>query len=201
MKPLELEGKRIGKITILKRIENNKYGQSRWLCRCDCGNEWIIQSSNLWRIKQCKSCSNKNRPIKHGDSRKRLNNIYLGMRNRCENPGNSSYEHYGKRGIRVAEEWKDYETFKTWALNNGYDDSKSIERIDVNKDYTPDNCAWIDLKNQCFNKRNSLRFEMNGVIKDLAQIAKEKNINYYTLYSRIKTGMDIETAVKKPIKR
>ena len=197
MKPLELDGKQFGSITVIKRVENSKAGKSRWLCRCGCGAEWVVTAGNLKRIKGCKECSKKIKAKKHGDSGTRLYNIYLGMMNRCNNKANYSYSHYGNRGISVCDEWKnDYLVFKQWALANNYDDTKSIERIDVNGNYDPGNCEWIDMRDQVHNRTNSRRYQMNGRTLDVAQWAKEYNINYYTLLSRLDKGMDIKAALE-----
>lgn len=198
MKALDLTGKTFGEITVLSRAENTKDGTTQWLCKCSCGSEWVVRAGNLKRIKTCRECSFKKPYKKHGDCGTRLYNIYMGMRNRCENDNNTSYSHYGGRGITVCSEWQNYDIFKEWALASGYDDTKSIERIDVDGNYEPDNCTWIDMKEQSYNKRNSLRFEIDGKPQDLAEIAEKYNVNYFTLYSRVKRGIDIKTAVSMP---
>lgn len=195
MKASELTGKRFGNITVISRAENTKGGKTQWLCRCDCGKEWVVQAGNLKKIKMCRECSYKNPYVKHRGYGTRLYNIYMGMKNRCENKKNYSYSYYGERGIVVCEEWQDFNKFQEWANDNGYDDKKTIERIDVNGNYCPANCDWVDIKTQSRNKRNSLRFEIDGKIQDLAEIAEKYNVNYFTLYSRVKRGIDIQTAV------
>lgn len=195
MRALDLAGKTFGEITVLSRAENTKCGKTQWLCRCSCGKEWIVQAGNLKKIKTCRECSFRNPHKKHGDYGTRLYNIYMGMRNRCENKNNSSYSHYGGRGIYVCSDWQDFNAFKEWALANGYDDAKSIERIDVNGNYEPNNCTWIEMREQRHNTRVSRKFTLNGKTQDLALWAKEYGVNYYTLYSRIERGIDIETAL------
>lgn len=195
MKALELTGKRFGNITVIRRADNTKDGKTQWLCRCDCGKEWVVQAGNLKRIKTCRECSFKKPYKKHGDYGTRLYNIYMGMRNRCENDNNANYSHYGGRGITVCSEWQNYNIFKEWALANGYDDTKSIERIDVDGNYEPDNCTWIEMREQCHNKRGSIKFTLNGKTQDLALWAREYGVNYFTLYSRIRRGIPLETAL------
>lgn len=196
MKALELAGKQFGNITVLKRVKNTKSGNTRWLCRCSCGTEWEVSSNNLKHIKSCNECANKIRGVRHGDSKTRLYKIYCGMLSRCNNKTNYSYSHYGNRGVSVCKEWNDnYLAFKQWALQNNYDDTKSIERIDVNGNYDPSNCKWISRNDQVHNRTNSRRYEINGKTQDAAQWAREYGINYYTLLSRLDRGMDIKAAL------
>lgn len=197
MQANELAGKKFGEITVIRRVENDKYGKTRWLCRCSCGKEWEVASGNVKHIKSCRKCAYENPKQKHGDSNTRLYRIYQGMLNRCKNKTNYSYLHYGYRGISVCKEWdNDYLFFKQWAIQNGYDDTKSIERIDVNGDYEPNNCKWIDRKEQVHNRTNSRRYEINGKIQDAAQWARESGVNYYTLLSRLDRGIEIKNALE-----
>lgn len=205
MKASELVGKRFGNIEVLRREPNNKYGNTMWLCRCDCGTEWVVVAGALKYIRNCRKCGYKKvaeHRTKHGGAYTRLYKVYKGMLGRCNNPNRKGYQNYGGRGINVCEEWQGengYETFRKWALENGYDDKQSIERIDVNGDYCPENCKWIKKSDQAYNKRNSLIYEMDGKKQDLAQWAREYGINYYTLWSRLKRGMDIRSALTKPL--
>ena len=131
-----------------------------WRIKCSCGNVFIAQPSSSHG--RCKECGYKYNSIVrsfHGESpdtgknATRLYRIWTGMRNRCNNPNNHNYVYYGSRGISVCEEWDDYLTFKIWALKNGYNDNLTIDRIDVNGNYTPHNCRWITQSEQCKNKR------------------------------------------------
>lgn len=171
-KKLDLLGKKFGRLTVVSEAEpkHTEYGnRRRWLCLCDCGNYTTVDQTNLVsdRSKSC-GCYRKElvtqSQTKHGEGgekhRTRLYRVWLGMNERCRNPKHISYYLYGGRGIGVCNEWKNsYECFKAWAENHGYDcDAKrgvcTLDRIDVNADYSPDNCRWVDMKVQNSNRRN-----------------------------------------------
>lgn len=205
MKASDLVGKRFGSIEVLRREPNDKYGKTRWLCRCDCGTEWVASVATIKRIGRCRKCGYRKvseSNTKHGDCTTRLYHIYRGMLNRCTNPNNYGYHWYGGRGIRVCDEWqgnKGYESFKAWALVNGYNDEQTIERIDVDGNYCPDNCKWIPQNEQAHNRRSSRVYEVDGKRQDLSQWAKDYGVEYHALRSRLRRGMDIREALTKPI--
>ena len=155
MPPLiDITGQRFGRLTVVKR-----YDVTRWLCRCDCGNETYSDSYQLRKgiTKSCgclqkELCGNQHR--KHGFTKTRLYRIYYRMKERCYRPTNDNYKYYGGLGITVCDEWlKSFITFKDWALSHGYADNLTIDRINNELGYMPSNCRWITIQEQQKNRR------------------------------------------------
>lgn len=154
MRALQLQGKVFKRLTVIKRLENNSQGQSRWLCQCSCGNTTKTVGSKLTsgRTTSCGCLGLENATqakIKHGDApfaqekRTRLYRTWAAMKRRCYNPNVKAWPWYGGKGVTVCPEWHDYAAFKAWALTSGYDDDLEIDRIDSGGNYSPDNCQWI----------------------------------------------------------
>ena len=133
---------------------------------------------------------------KHGGKGTKLYQIWCGIKRRCYKPSCKSYSHYGGRGITMCEDWKDdYSVFKEWALSNGYEDGLSIDRIDNNKGYYPENCRWATIKEQNSNKRTTLRIQYKGETKTLQEWAKILGMKSHTLYHRVcRVGWSVERA-------
>lgn len=102
---------------------------------------------------------------RHGLSHHPLNAIWRGMKRRCNNKSNPSYQRYGAKGIRVCEEWNDFEPFYNWAISNGWTNGLSIDRIDNSRGYSPDNCRWVTVKDQSRNRTNNVSITVNGITK------------------------------------
>lgn len=164
-KCIDLTGMVFGRLTVVKRVGNyvspSGGKRAQWLCKCSCGNEVIVIGRNLRKgLTQSCGClqkeifaKNTNNPPTHRSTGTRLHNEWRGMKARCYIPSCSNYEYYGARGIKVCDEWKDnFEAFREWAINNGYTDNLTIDRIDVDKDYSPQNCRWITFQKNCWNR-------------------------------------------------
>lgn len=157
-KLIDISGQRFGMLVVFNREESiNK--RTMWLCRCDCGNEVVVESYNL-RSGHTQSCgcyqkkATSTANTKHGHTRTRLYRIWNCMKNRCYRKVYHAYKHYGGRGITICDEWKNnFQAFYDWAMANGYRDDLSIDRIDSNKNYNPFNCRWTTMAEQNKNKR------------------------------------------------
>lgn len=159
---LHLEGERYGKLVVMEEAESiySKTGKMirRWKCKCDCGNITIVRHGDLRNGSTvscgCYNYEKESAAKTHGYSRTKLGNVFEGMKQRCNNPKNKNYEKYGGRGIKICTEWlNDPKKFFDWAIKNGYKEGLSIDRIDVNGNYEPDNCRWADNEAQCLNQR------------------------------------------------
>ena len=138
---------------------------------------------------------------RHGLRHKRIYNIWRSMRQRCMNPNCYSYKHYGAKGVSVCDEWQDPKVFSEWAYKNGYADDLTIDRIDVNGNYTPDNCRWVTQKVQQNNRRNNSLLEYNGVTHTTHEWSEIVHISYRTLWARINVrGWNVEKALTTPVR-
>lgn len=148
----DLVGERFGRLVVLEYLGPGKWGKHRWLCECDCGNRISITTSGLTGTQKTLSCGclrketllmNRADPTKHGLHKHKLYSVHKQMIQRCQNPNAQRWKYYGGKGISVCKEWYDFLKFYNWALSSGYREGLSIDRIDNNKDYEPDNCQWI----------------------------------------------------------
>lgn len=159
MKKLELHGHVFGSLRVVKCDGPNKEGAISWLCECECGNYASVRGSDLKRgfTKSC-GCAAKSvllrRNTTHGGSKTRIYRIWQAMIDRTSNPRASRYSYYGGRGISICHEWRDFAAFRLWAMANGYSDNLSIDRIDNDGNYQPDNCRWATQQMQVQNRRS-----------------------------------------------
>ena len=206
---IDLTGQTFGRLKVIERVENDKFNKVCWLCECQCENKTkIIVTTLRLRRKDTQSCGCLHKEklaamfTKHGKRYSKLYTIWNNMKARTLNPNNDRYENYGGRGIKVCEEWVgDFSTFYDWAINNGYKEGLSIERKDVNGDYCPENCTWIQLKDQAKNKTNTHYIEYNNKTQSLTEWSKETGIPFNTLQARIVTlGWSIDKALETPVR-
>lgn len=199
-------GKRFGRLTVLSYSHSIGYTKY-YLCKCDCGNEKTISKCSLTSGKS-KSCGCLHREIvKSTLGRPRLPNgyvrlgrIYNGMKKRCYDERSNRYSRYGARGIGICSEWlSDKNAFRLWAINNGYRPGLSIDRINNDEDYCPENCRWIDPRDQLSNYSKNVFIEFNGKRQTLAQWSRELNMPTSTLHNRIRVhGWSVERALTEP---
>lgn len=135
----------------------------------------------------------------NGGYKSRLYIIYKDMQDRCYNVKSVSYSCYGGRGIKIAEEWKTFSAFEEWAYASGYAENLTIDRVDVDGDYSSKNCRWCTRKEQANNRRNNVYLTYKGETKTLTQWAEERGINRKTLQQRLGNGLSMEEALSKPL--
>ena len=198
--PLEI-GKIYGNLKVLNFDHKDSKRGDFYLTECiNCGKRKIRQATYIRRetIKCCK--------IEKGYSKTRLFGIWMGVRQRCNDKNCVAYVDYGDRGITICDDWnKSFKIFRAWALNNGYKEGLSLERIDVNGNYCPENCRWITMYEQAINKRNTIRFFSKNIAKEL-QNKNWKKIRQYglLLFSKLvkaRAGFVCELCKKCEIKK
>lgn len=208
----DLVGKRFGKLTVVDLVQNEGEKRKRALCRCDCGTVKNVAISSL-RSGDTTSCgciwkeAIKKSNSTHGKTGTKLHNAWRAMKARCNIRSCSNFEYYGGRGIRVCEEWnRSYATFQEWAINNGYSEGLSIDRIDPNGNYEPSNCRWEDKEVQARNRRTrrtsktgvagvSIRLDHANTSYRVSIRANGKNINigsFGDLYSAVEARKQAE---------
>ena len=166
---IDLTGQKFGRLLVIERAGSDKSKNATWLCACDCGNCIIVCRPHLRRgaTVSCgchRKAQNITARITHGGRKERLYTVWANMHARCGHESRPDYKHYGGRGITVCAEWKNYGNFRSWALANGYDENApfgecTIDRIDVNGNYEPTNCRWVDMAEQSRNKRTTRKKE------------------------------------------
>lgn len=194
----DLTGQKFGRLTALYRLHNIT-GKTKWLCACDCGNLKEVTLSDLKKgnTQSC-GCLYKDIHTKHKKCDTRLYCIFGAVKSRCYNKNNKRYKDYGGRGIAVCSEWKDnFQAFYDWAINNGYNDSLTIDRIDVNGNYEPSNCRWVTPKQQARNRRSNRNYTIKGETHCLSEWCEILGLNYRTVQYRINIlNQNIERALR-----
>lgn len=158
MKIVDIAGQRFGHLTVVRRV-GSKWGHSLWECKCDCG---VVCQRTANQLTQNHSiscgCMTKNSQhlsnFKHGETGTRLYRIWKAMRTRCSNSNVPYFKYYGGKGVSVCEEWTNsFESFQEWALSHGYVDNLTIDRINGDGNYEPQNCRWVTMTVQNQNKK------------------------------------------------
>ena len=207
----DLAGQKFNNFKVIEyAYTKNKRGY--WKCKCLCGKIRNVETYKLKTgiIKSC-GCLNMNKKgkenflFKHGLTDERLYSTWDNMKSRCYNIKNKRYKNYGGRGICVCKEWKNnFLSFYNWAMENGYQDDLTIDRIDVNGDYEPNNCRWVTIKEQANNKTTNHIIEYKGEKHTLSEWSRLLPINIsQTLlkYRLDKLNWSIEDTFTKPVRR
>ena len=191
-----LTGKKFGRLTVIgvsRKVESGNRERYYWRCKCDCGNEKEVRTDCLTSglVKAC-GCLKKDQDKinltkyhKHKLSHTKLWDTYYGMKSRCYDKTDKRYSDYGGRGIEICPEWlENFENFVSWSLENGFDDNLQIDRIDNDSGYSPQNCRWISIKENCRNRRSNVMIEYQGKMITLVELSEILNIPYKTAYSK-----------------
>lgn len=201
------DGMRFNHIVVVRRDHRDERGEYWFLCRCDCGTEFLLRQGSLKHKKSCgcmRQEMNRMQATRHGGKYERLYKVWDGIKYRCNNPNSPEYENYGGRGIKVCDEWKtDYAAFRKWAMENGYDPNApkmkcTIDRIDVNGNYEPNNCRWGDERLQSNNRRKNKRLTIKGETHTVAEWSRISGVGSKTILYRLKTGWIPEDAIFTP---
>ena len=191
---LYLEGKKFGRLNVVKFVGMSRGHDSEFLCKCDCGEIRIVRGYSL-KIGNTTSCGCYQKEVcsatfkGHGLSKDPAYRIIMKMKERCENTNSTGFERYGGRGITICKEWSDHpETFVKWAYENGYSKELSVDRKDNNGNYEPGNCKWSTPTEQARNRRNNVFVKFDGREKVIAEWAEELWMSQDLLNRRYRTG-------------
>lgn len=216
MKRKDITGQRFNKLVVVSFSHtvkgNGRSYHTYYNCICDCGKTCIVQGTKLrnGHTQSC-GCYRHERQIeantKHNGRYSRLYIVWCNMKGRCYNPNDNRFSNYGGRGITVCEEWKDdFEQFRKWAEKSGYNPGAkrgecTLDRIDVNKEYSPANCRWVNNQVQANNKTTNRILNYKGETKTLSEWARRIGINADTLQSRLSHNWSIEKAIETPLRK
>lgn len=200
-KPENLVGQRFGRLVVLEdtKIMVPNRTQTYQKCLCDCGNIIVVPKSYL-KSKHTRSCGCwvKEMHTTHGLSQSRIYKVYSGMKKRCYDKNHKLYNRYGGRGIKICDEWlNDFMAFYNWSMANGYQDDLTIDRIDNNKGYSPDNCRWVTMLEQAQNTSKNVNITYKGKTQTISAWSRETGIPQNTISRRFKFFDDLEIVFYK----
>lgn len=199
MKKIDLTGKKFGKLTAVSQVGINKSGNALWLCKCDCGGETVAINSNLTRGNSTScGCISREKTIirntKYSHSNHQLYKAWQGIQQRCNDSNCNIYRYYGGKGIKCCERWRDYEAFYSDNILK-YKKGLTIDRINTNGDYSPENCRWVSMLIQANNKSNNRIVTAYGYTASLADVCRRFNADYKKTWKRLWRGWKIERAL------
>lgn len=194
---IDIEGLYFGRLKVLFYY-GTKRKHAYWLCECACGGFKVVEGRSL-RSGNTRSCGCISKP--HGMTGKRIYRIWKNMKSRCNwgSKDSVNFRRYQGRGITVCDEWKVFEVFLQWALDNGYQDDLTIDRIDNDGSYSPNNCRWVTRQRQSNNMSSNHYITYNGKSQTIADWARELKIKSDTLSKRIRIGWTEEKALTTPV--
>lgn len=202
-KTIDITGQKFGRLTAIRVDHQTKDYRYYWLFKCDCGGEIVARKSEVMggRLKFCKKCKYETQ-TKHGQKGTRLYSVWVSMKQRCTNKNHKSYKIYGGRGITFCKEWQNFEPFYKWAIENGYDGNAkfrqcTLDRIDVNGNYEPNNCRWVSQKVQSENTRTANKITYKGETHCLSEWARILKIGRKSLEYKLNKGLPIEEIIKE----
>ena len=205
MKKLDLTNQKFNRLTVLE-LSDKRGKKVMWKCRCDCGNITFVETCNL-RGNRTKSCGCYkmdgllSRSTKHNQRHTKLYEVWKGIKQRCLNSNHKAFKNYGGRGISICDEWKDnFSSFYNWAMQNGYSDELSIDRINNDGNYEPNNCRWVDRKTQANNTRTNHFITYNNETHTIAEWSRILNIKYSVILYRLHHNWSIEKTFTTPTK-
>lgn len=208
----DLTGQRFGRLMVVKIADKSEwkslYGKKRvsWICKCDCGNQVIKRTHDLCYSKCSPSCGCISKEKQHFACKSPIHRTWDTMLMRCYNKNRVQYYLYGGRGIKVCDDWlgsnpKGFSNFYDWAMNNGYKEEKlpngrnkwTLDRIDSDKDYCPENCRWVTNAEQQRNKRINKEFEYDGITKTMLSWCQQYKLVWTDYYKLLRLGYDNKT--------
>lgn len=200
----DISNQKFNRMTAIKFLGKNKHNHNVWLFRCECGafkacEEYSVRSG---RIKSCgclnyENLKSGNNRRKHGKHGTRLYRIWKGIHARCDHPIGKSQCY---KNVFYCDEWKNFEPFYEWSMSHGYQDNLSIDRIDNDRGYSPDNCRWVTLSQQSINKKTTRFIQYKGYIKALSEWVSIYQFNRINFYRRVEKGDSDEDALEYCIK-
>lgn len=207
----DLTGLVFGRLTAIKLNHRDNNSNSFWLCKCICGNKSVVRIGDLtsgnttscgcYRTERSNEALIK-RSITHGETGTRLYNIWRSMKQRCNYKKHIGYERYGGRGIGICDEWNNsYESFKDWAMFSGYEDNLTIDRINNDGNYEPNNCRWVDHRSQANNRRYNKKLSYKGEVLTISEWAEKLGVNKSTLSMRLRSGWSVEDTLEKTVRK
>lgn len=205
MRFTDLTGQRFGRLTINRRLDNDASGRARWRCLCDCGGETAACTGQL-RSGMTKSCGCIHREgliarsTKHGGRHTREYALWSSMLRRCRSPNDRRYSDYGGRGIAVCARWQTFENFVA-DMGQRPSPKHSIDRIDNDKGYEPNNCRWATRTEQARNTRTNKLLTIGSTTKPLAAWCEQYGASYTRTIMRVRAGWSLERALTEPSAR